>query len=170
MGERDVVLVGGWTVQRDVLNRMSRELRMYHGYKLRVEYLRKRHGRLLEESSKPADGMPRGYDVSNPTLARAERRLTVEEEANSLAAWLHSVDEVRVSLSEAHRYIMDQLYFLPRAQRRLTMAGIAVELSMSEREVYRAKDEALIEFVLVLHGAANLGEKTAKDGSPLGET
>lgn len=179
MSASDIVRVSGWEVERKVLDQMGRELSLYESKQMRTQYLsdriqqmQARLSRTLQESSGPADGMPRGSDPGNPVLAKVERMDEIrrsidwaDAEMQEIETWTATVDLVRRALTERQGAIIDELYLKPRNEREYTMVGIANQLSMSQSEAYRTKDEALLEFVLVLKGKkelVNVGENVGK--------
>lgn len=157
MSGKDLVRVSGWNVERQVLDDMGKELRLYQSHRKRLEYLRKRLPCILEESPPPSDGMPRGSGVGNPVLSKIVKMEKVEREITEITTWLDTVEEVLDILSDSQRKIIDNLYLKPRNEREFTMVGLAKQLSMSESEAYRTKDEALLEYVMVLKGTDVLG-------------
>lgn len=156
MSSKDIVRISGRDVDRKALEAMGRELRDHHTKTNRLNYLRKRIPEIVHESPAPPDGMPRGSNVSNPTLSKVMRIDELQDEAYEINAWMGGIASVLDSLTDGQREIIQQLYLLPRNEREYTMVGLAKRLNMSEREAYYSRDEALVEFALVLHGEAAL--------------
>jgi DNA-directed RNA polymerase sigma subunit (sigma70/sigma32) len=146
-------------------------LRLYPSKVNRVEHLRRQVALLPHESAGPADGMPRASGVSNPTLAKIERLETLEEEIADIEAWLKTVHAVLETLDERQGDIIKHLYLLPRSQQEYTLVGLAIRLSMGQSEAYRIKDEALLEFALVLigHEIVTCWEESGKNQGRIGE-
>jgi hypothetical protein len=152
MSNRDLVQVGARGVDRKALDAMGLELRDHQAKKNRLAYLKVRFGEIVHESPTPPDGMPRGSAVSNPTLSKIMRMDQIGDEMAEISAWLHGIWLVMNSLTEWQQEIMRQMYLLSKGEREYTVAEMAKRLNMSERKIYYARDEALVEFIMVLHG------------------
>lgn len=152
MSSSDRIRVGEYLVERRVLDEIAGELRQYQHRRRRYEYLRLRYQQIPLESPPPAEGGSRASLPSDPTLQAVEQMEAIQEEMAELAAWITTVDGALEDLSEVQREVIRQLYLLPRSARRYTAVGLAETLSISERELYRARNEALLYIGLALYG------------------
>lgn len=146
------IRVGDRVVDRSILDHIEQELRQYQHRHRRYEYLRLRYQQIPMESPPPGDGLPRGNGMTDPTSRAAERLEAIAREMAELAAWVLTVDNAMGDLTETQREILQQMYILPRSARQYTMVGLAYQLDISEREAYRARNEALLYLALSLHG------------------
>ncbi len=113
------------------------ELRDYHRTKTELEELR---DNLLNLSSGPPDGMPRGTETSDPTYRGAARLMTnrrikyMERLVMGIELAIGELDEEKVRLVELKYW---------QRPRQLTDMGIAMELNIGKRTLYRWTDEVL---------------------------
>jgi len=158
MMSSDQVRVGEYMVDRSVLDEVARELRQYQHRRRRYEYLRLRYQQIPLESPPPSEGVGHGSGPGDPTLRAVEKLEDTRAEMLDLQAWITTVDRALEDLTETQREVLRQMYLLPRAVRRYTTVGLAENLNISEREVYRARNEGLLYIALALHGEAILAE------------
>jgi hypothetical protein len=112
----------------------------------------KRRLRLLEENiirSTPAvePGMPRGSEVSNPTLGRA-LALMKDNEVSHLRLVVRGVEEVFSDLTPIQQQIIRGLYL----EGRYTLQGMAMQMEVNFRTVLRQRNRALLAYAIALIG------------------
>jgi len=158
MSSRDLIRVGEYLVERKVLDEIACELRQYQHRRRRYEYLRLRYQQIPLESPPPAEGGSRTSLPSDPTLRAVEQMEAIRAEMIDLQAWITTVERALEDLTDVQREVIRQMYLLPRSARRYTAVGLAETLNVSEREVYRARNEGLLHLGLSIHGEAILAE------------
>jgi hypothetical protein len=112
----------------------------------------KRRLRLLEENiirSTPSveQGMPRGSEVSNPTLGRA-LALMKDNEVSHLRLVVRGVEEVFGDITPVQQQVIRGIYL----DNRYTLQGMALQMSVHPRTILRQRNRALIAFVIAMIG------------------
>lgn len=147
--ETSTLTIDGTTVTRTQLDWAARQLRQYHRKLDQLTVKLIQLPEIVHQSAPPADGMPRGSAVGNPTLARVLQIESTDERITQLKVYFVAVERVRDRLTTHQATITDNLFFLAPRDRR-EPKDVMKELSISKPEYYRKLSEALFEFVLVL--------------------
>ena len=107
------------------------ELRGYHRTKAELEEIR---DNLLNSSPEPADGMPKGTETSDPTFRQAVKLMT-NRRIKYMEGLIYGIGMVLDELPQ-EKYRLVELKYWQRP-RQLTDAGIAMELNIDRRTVYK---------------------------------
>ena len=121
-------------MRRDLKAYIEAELRDFPRTKAELAELR---DNLLNESPAPPDGVRRGNQVSNPTLKTVTRLMT-DRRINHLQMIVDAIEYVTDGLLEDRLKLIELKYW--QRPRQLTDAGIAMELNIEVRTLYRWTD------------------------------
>lgn len=147
---RTILQVDGVEVERHYVRFIEEELRRYPLRRIRIRVL---EDDIILSAPHSEPGMPRGYDVSNPTMNRAVA-LMKDAELAHIRGMVAAVDEVLRLLSQDQREIVKHFYF----ENRLKAEGIAEEMRMHIQSVYRERNRALVRFCYTLIGEHSVRE------------
>lgn len=157
MSVKEFVHIGRYAVKRKTLDRMKNELRLAELRRSRLNILRAmRQGRdpLSYDTyrSPQFDTMPGAPEkVSNPTLQRV---VEFQEfgELLYLEAWVEAFDTVmNHRLDDIQLTLVNEYVLKPKAKRD-SMESIVDKLNIDRRWAFRRLNEALLEFILAIHG------------------
>jgi hypothetical protein len=176
------LFIDGEPVSRQAIRKTERELWRHESRCQRlatiteeIPLLWERIPHLMEESSGPADGMPRGGTVSNPTAAKVEkdealreRAIRLQREKEILHLQINTVNAVMGNLAPDKLQLIQALYLPPENQRK-TITQLAEEVHRDERDLYRLKNRALLDFALVILGEEEVSGKSVKNESISGQ-
>ena len=122
-------------MRRDLKAYIEAELRDFPRTKAELAELR---DNLLNESPAPPDGMPRGGEMSDPTLSKVTR-LMADRRIRHLQMVVDAIEFVVEGLLEDRLKLVELKYW--QRPRQLTDAGIAMELNIDKSTLYRWTDK-----------------------------
>jgi RinA family phage transcriptional activator len=101
---------------------------------------------ILDSSPAPPDGMPRGSEVSNPTLNKVIKRekLLTCRRTNQMHRTTYAISRVLIQLPSEKTKLIELKYW--QHPRQYTDIGIAIQLHIDRRTLYRWLDE-IIELI-----------------------
>jgi hypothetical protein len=178
MSDSKMINIDGEWVSRQALRKTERELWRYESRCQRLATISEELPLILErlpvlqeESAGPADGMPRGGAVSNPTAAKVEQDEALREraarlmrESATLELQISTVDKVMATLTSEELCLIRAAYLPPKNQRK-TITDLSAELHKDERYLYRIKSRAILDFALVILGEEEVCGKSVKNPS-----
>lgn len=124
-------------MRRDTYRYIESEIRMYKETKREWE---RRRAELLTDRHEPDDAQSSSKPnvISNPT-ERYALRLVADRRLTKLQTVIEAVENVYESSSEDHKRFIEMNYW--QKPREKTIDGIAIELKMSVRNLYRLRNE-----------------------------
>jgi RinA family phage transcriptional activator len=105
---------------------------------------------ILNRSPAPPDGMPRGTEVSNPTLSKIVKRdqLLTCRRTNQMHRTTYAISRVLIQLPSEKTKLVELKYW--QHPRQYTDIGIAMYLHISERALYNWIDDILTAIAIEL--------------------
>lgn len=124
-------------MRRDTYRYIESEIRMFNETKKEYE---RRRAELLTDKNEPDDAQSSSKPnvISNPT-ERYAVRLVSDRRLAKLLVVISAVEDVYGASSDVHKRFIEMNYW--QKPREKTIEGIAVELNMSVRNLYRLRNE-----------------------------
>lgn len=145
MGAPKAIRIGDFEVESHYLRFVESELKRHPYRKRRLKELEDDLIRATSEEDNT--GMPRGSNVSNPTLVKALALMKDDQRAH-LQMQVRRVEEVYKGLTELQQRIVDLLYF----GNRYTYRGVMEQLHVSRRQMYYHRNKALLDMAFAIVG------------------